>query len=107
MPTTPARPEPEKAGDAPWWICRTCAVEHALRPEVCAICADDRQWVPAAGQAWTTLDELAAGTRFIVRELEPELFGLATEPDVGIGQQAKLVRTPAGNLLWDPLGFLD
>ncbi|WP_402469741.1 MBL fold metallo-hydrolase [Isoptericola aurantiacus] len=93
---------------APFWICRTCAVEHADRPEVCAICADERQWVPASGQAWTTLDELAAdGLHVRVSELEPDLFALRTAPGVGIGQQSKLVRTPAGSLLWDPLGFVD
>jgi len=75
---------------------------------VCAICADERQWVPATGQAWTTLDELAAaGERVVVEELEPDLFGLTSTPSVGIGQQAKVVRTGAGNLLWDPLGYLD
>ncbi|MBM7817939.1 hypothetical protein JOE63_000416 [Cellulosimicrobium cellulans] len=111
MTTTPS-PEPF-APDAPasreeWWICRTCAVEHAERPDVCAICADERQWVPASGQAWTTLAELAAaGERLVLEELEPDLFGLSSEPSVGIGQQAKIVRTPAGNLLWDPPGYLD
>ena len=29
------------------------------------------------------------------------------EPKVGIGQQTHVVRTPAGNLLWDPVGYLD
>ena len=38
---------------------RSCAVEHADEVDVCAICADDRQWVPEAGQQWTTLPELA------------------------------------------------
>lgn len=91
-----------------FWICRTCAVEHASRPEVCAICADERQWVPASGQAWATLDELAAeGQAIVVDELEPDLFALQTAPGVGIGQQSKLLRTPAGSLLWDPLGFVD
>ena len=90
------------------WICATCAVEHAERPEVCAICADERQWVPAGGQRWTSLPELAAaGTRIEVAELEPDLYGLTSAAEVGIGQQAKLVRTPAGNLLWDPLGYVD
>jgi len=104
MSTTTSQPPT----DAPFWICRTCAVEHAERPEVCAICADERQWVPATGQAWTTLDELAAaGERVVVEELEPDLFGLTSTPSVGIGQQAKVVRTGAGNLLWDPLGYLD
>ena len=90
------------------WICQTCGVEHAAAVEVCAICADERQWMPAAGQQWTTLDELAAaGHRARVRELEPDLFGVTVEPKVGIGQQAHLVRTPAGNLLWDVPGYLD
>ncbi|WP_407320163.1 MBL fold metallo-hydrolase [Isoptericola halotolerans] len=91
-----------------FWICRTCAVEHSTQPEVCAICADERQWVPASGQAWRTLDELAAeGQHVEVHELEPDLFALQTTPGVGIGQQSKLLRTPAGSLLWDPLGFVD
>lgn len=91
-----------------FWICRTCAVEHSQRVEVCAICADERQWVPADGQHWTTLDELAAeGFRADVDELEPNLFAVTTLPKVGIGQQSKLVRTAEGNLLWDPVGFVD
>jgi hypothetical protein len=89
-------------------ICRTCGVEHAEAIEVCAICSDERQWVPAGGQQWTTLDELAAaGHRTELRELEPDLFGLTVEPAVGIGQQAHLVVTPHGNLLWDPPGYVD
>jgi hypothetical protein len=64
--------------------------------------------VPAEGQQWTTLDELtSAGHHTQLRELEPDLFGLTAEPGVGIGQQAHLVRTPQGNLLWDPPGYLD
>jgi glyoxylase-like metal-dependent hydrolase (beta-lactamase superfamily II) len=91
-----------------FWLCATCAVEHADKVDVCAVCADERQWVPAAGQQWTTLAELAAaGTRVEVTELEPDLFGLTATQKVGIGQTAKLVRTPSGNLLWDPIGFLD
>lgn len=91
-----------------FWICATCAVEHAEKVDVCAICADERQWVPANGQRWTTLAEMAAaGTRTKVVELEPDLYGITSEPKAGIGQQAKLLCTPAGNLLWDPIGYLD
>lgn len=94
--------------DLDLWICATCAVEHAERVEVCAICDDERQWVPAAGQRWTSLPELAAaGTRVEVVELEPDLIGLTAVDKVGIGQQSKRVRTPSGNLLWDPLGYVD
>ena len=89
-------------------ICATCAVEHSERVEVCAIYADERQYVPEEGQQWTTLDELVAGgVTASIRELEPGLFGLTTSEAVGIGQTSKLVRTPEGMLLWDPLGFVD
>ena len=93
------------------WICRTCAVEHPDTdepPEVCEICADERQYVPAAGQQWTTLAELAVdGRRVVIEEVEPDLFGISVEPRVGIGQRALLVRSRVGNLLWDPTGYLD
>lgn len=89
-------------------ICDTCGVEHASAEGTCAICADERQWVPAEGQRWSTLAELReAGHETRLEELEPDLYGLTVEPKVGIGQQAHLLRTPAGNLLWDPVGFVD
>ena len=91
-----------------FWICATCAVEHAERPDVCAICADDRQWVPADGQRWTTLNEMTdAGYRTELAELEPDLWSISSRPGAGIGQQSKLIRTDAGCLLFDPIGFLD
>jgi hypothetical protein len=90
------------------WVCETCGVEHAEAVEICAICADERQWVPADGQKWATLEELAkSGRRVHVSALEPDLFGITVEPEVGIGQQAHLVRTSSGNLLWDPVGYVD
>ncbi|BDZ41832.1 hydrolase [Paraoerskovia sediminicola] len=89
-------------------ICATCAVEHADRPEVCAICADERQYVPAGGQVWTSLAVLAAdGCTAEIAELEPDLFAVTTSPGVGIGQTAKLVRTRQGCVLFDPVGFVD
>ena len=91
-----------------FWICATCAVEHSEQVEVCAICADERQWVPADGQHWTTLEELAAaGTSVAVEEVEPSLYGVTSKPPVGIGQQSMLVTTTEGNLLWDPIGYVD
>jgi glyoxylase-like metal-dependent hydrolase (beta-lactamase superfamily II) len=83
-------------------------VEHAEAADVCVICADERQWVPGDGQKWATLVELAAGGRRVrIAGLERDLFGITVEPKVGIGQQAHLVRTSAGTLLWDPVGYLD
>ncbi|MGD8169876.1 hydrolase [Herbiconiux sp. P16] len=93
------------------WTCETCAVEHpdtAEPPESCAICTDERQWVPASGQRWVTRDGLeASGYRIVVRGLEPDLFAIETDHGLGIGQRGLLLRTPAGNLLWEPPGFID
>lgn len=93
------------------WICATCAQQHAdteRPPEVCAICADERQWVPPEGQRWTSLAELAdAGHRTEVAEVEPGLVGIGVTPTLGIGQRALVVRTDEGALLWDPPGFVD
>ncbi|PSK88915.1 hypothetical protein CLV63_1283 [Murinocardiopsis flavida] len=93
------------------WICPTCGGHHAAAdapPPACVICEDERQWVPPTGQRWTTMAELAAaGYRSDVRELEPGLIGIGTQPDIGVGQRGLLVRTAEGNLLWDPPAFLD
>jgi hypothetical protein len=95
----------------PVWICATCGnhyPEHDAPPAQCIICTDERQWVPSSGQRWTTLADLAAaGHRSEVREVEPGLLGIGATPPVAIGQRALLIQTAAGNLLWDPPGFLD
>ena len=60
------------------------------------------------GERWTTADKLvAAGHRGDVREVEPDLLEVGVDPPVAIGQRALVVRTPEGNLLWDPPGHLD
>lgn len=93
------------------WICATCAVETAdssTPPDVCAICADERQWVPEAGQAWTTLAELTArGTRTEWILVEPGLYGVVATPQVGIGQQTMVIATQDGVVVFDPLGYVD
>lgn len=91
-------------------VCRTCAVQHppGPAPATCAICSDERQWVPADGQQWTTLAELRADDyRTDVRDLEPGITGVGVTPSLGIGQRALLVQTDAGNILWDCVGFID
>lgn len=91
-----------------WRICATCGVENSIDLEVCAICADERQYLPPGGQRWTSPAERdAEGCRVVVEELEPDLFGLTVRPRADIGQTALLARTPAGNLLWDVPGHLD
>jgi glyoxylase-like metal-dependent hydrolase (beta-lactamase superfamily II) len=91
------------------WVCATCGNHFPdPRPEVCVVCADERQWVPPGGQRWTTLADLAAaGHRSDVREVEPGLTGIGADPPVAIGQRSLLVSTAEGNVLWDPSGFID
>ena len=93
------------------WICRTCGIEHAdtsAPPAVCRICSDERQYVLPTGQQWTTLEELSTeGRRGAVEDVEIGLFGVTVTPKVGIGQRALLLQTPSGNLLWDPIGYVD
>ncbi|MEO8906861.1 MAG: MBL fold metallo-hydrolase [Microbacteriaceae bacterium] len=93
------------------WICAACGVEHPeaeLPPQVCAICLDERQYVPRGGQDWLALDALGTdGHRIEIVSVEPELYGIVSRPSVGIGQRSLLIRTGAGNLLWDPIGFVD
>jgi glyoxylase-like metal-dependent hydrolase (beta-lactamase superfamily II) len=91
-----------------FWLCRTCGVEHETALSVCAICADERQWVPREGQQWATLEQLAAeGMRSEVMVIEDGLVAIGSSPALGIGQLGKLLYTDAGNVLWDPSGFLD
>ncbi len=89
-------------------ICVTCGVERAAPVDPCPICADERQYIGADGQRYTSLTELAgAGHHIRVTGLEPGLAGVTVEPKVGIGQQAHLVSTPQGSVLWDPPGYVD
>ena len=92
------------------WICVACGVEHAntARPPArCAICSDERQYVPAAGQDWTSQQQLAGKHTGSFEELEPGLHALRVTPSFGIGQRGLLLCTPAGNVLWEPPGYLD
>ena len=94
-------------------LCATCGVEHgsgpsAELPEVCAVCADDRQWVPPTGQEWTTVrEQRESGAQILVRELEPGLWSLPVSQGPGIGQHAKVLCTPEGNLMVDVPAHID
>jgi hypothetical protein len=92
------------------FICKTCGTQFAETerpPDHCPICTDERQYVGWGGQQWTTLAEMQGHYHNTVKELEPGLWAIHTEPQFAIGQQAHLVRTPKGNILWDCITFLD
>ncbi len=89
-------------------ICVTCGVQAQEATAVCRICADERQYVGWGGQAWTNVAAMGeAGHRNRIEEIEPGLWGIGTEPHFAIGQRSLLVCTPAGNLLWDAISYLD
>ena len=93
------------------YICVTCGVQYAASsepPTNCPICEDERQFVPAEGHRWTTLEELkASGHRNEVRDEAPGLTGIGIEPRFSIGQRALLVQTDQGNVLWDCISYID
>ncbi len=94
----------------PGFICNTCGTQFADSdgpPATCAICLDERQYVKATGQTWTTLGQLRKSHRNAVRWEEPALMGIGIEPHFAIGQRALFVRTDQGNVLWDCLPLLD
>jgi hypothetical protein len=92
------------------YICKTCGTQFAESehsPESCPICKDERQYVGWGGQQWTHLAELQGRHHNTITELEPGLWAIHTDPTVAIGQQAYLVRTPDGNVLWDCISLVD
>jgi glyoxylase-like metal-dependent hydrolase (beta-lactamase superfamily II) len=92
------------------YLCGTCGTQSPERespPALCPICADDRQYLPPQGQWWTTLDELRQEHANNFDEIEPGITRIVTEPKFGIGQQAYLVETPHGNILWDCIALID
>ena len=94
----------------PVHICHECGTSYADAPSppaCCPVCEDERQYVPRTGQAWTTPGDLGATHANTWRRLEPDLFEIHTTPDFAIGQRALLVRTPAGNVLWDCIALID
>ena len=92
------------------FICTTCGTQYPATdtpPTSCPICEDERQYVRAEGQQWTTLEQLWQTHTNRLAPKERGLFGIGTEPHFGIGQRALLVQTPGGNILWDCIALLD
>lgn len=88
----------------PSYICTTCGVGYAETEaprEVCLICADERQYVNAKGQGWTTLEELASDHVNHLKPMEPGLTALGSKPAVAIGQRALIIERPGGGVMWD------
>ncbi len=94
----------------PLFICTACGMQYpdsTQPPAQCVICEEERQYVPARGQSWTTLQALQQSHTNTYREYETGIIGIGSVPSFAIGQRALLVRTDAGNILWDCVATLD
>jgi hypothetical protein len=106
----PADPVGQEEDRMPAFICTAYGAQFTpseTPPSHCPICEDERQYVPPRGQTWTTLPALTVTHFNSYREHEPGLIGIGTQPTFAIGQRALLIRTPAGNVLWDCISFVD
>ena len=84
------------------FICTACGMQYApsdknpnLPPALCVICEEERQYVPPRGQTWTTLAALSQSHMNSMREYEPGVLGIGSEPKFGIGQRALLCEPAA------------
>ena len=94
----------------PLFICTACGTQYpdsAQAPAQCVICEEERQYVPPRGQTWTTFEALRRSHTNTFREYEKGIIGIGSTPSFAIGQRALLVRTNAGNILWDCIATLD
>jgi glyoxylase-like metal-dependent hydrolase (beta-lactamase superfamily II) len=92
------------------YICITCGTQYPASAEVpahCPICEDDRQYINVAGQQWISLADLRREHTNTFVPIDPGLTGIRSEPSFAIGQQAHLIQTEAGNLLWDCVSLID
>ncbi len=58
------------------------------------------------GQEWLTLDDLKRDHRVAIAEEADGVTGFGIEPTFAIGQRALLLRSPAGNVLWDCISLV-
>lgn len=92
------------------FVCKACGTQYPPSdepPGACPICEDARQYVPHdEGQVWLTWDEVREARRADIRD-DHGILGIGSDPGFAIGQRALLVKSNAGNVLWDCLAYLD
>src|ERR1043166_5194011 len=73
----------------PAFICTACGTQYPpaeAPPDKCPVCIDERQFVPASGQSWTTLERLRSAHSNKFRRLEAGLTTIETTPAVATGE---------------------
>ena len=106
----PGGEQPAREVEGTPFLCITCGTQFSETPQPpahCPICEDEQQYVNPDGQKWTTLEELCSSHKNTIKQEEPDLYSINTEPRFGIGQRTFLIRTDKGNVLWDCVALLD
>jgi glyoxylase-like metal-dependent hydrolase (beta-lactamase superfamily II) len=92
------------------YLCRACGTQYPPSdgpPAACPICEDQRQYIPHdTGQVWVAWDEFIDKHEADVRD-DGGVLGIGCKPSFAIGQRALLVKSRAGNVLWDCIPYID
>jgi hypothetical protein len=92
------------------WVCKACGTQYPASeepPGACAICEDERQYIPAdEGQVWLSWGDFVDAHEADVRD-DHGILGIGCTPEFAIGQRALLVRSSVGNVLWDCTTYID
>lgn len=86
-------------------ICETCGTQYPDTPNHCPVCEDERQYVGAKGQRWTTHEALRDAHALRLDD-ESGLLGIGLTPAFAINQRALHVPADAGNILWECLSLV-
>ncbi|KAH7086680.1 hypothetical protein FB567DRAFT_496128 [Paraphoma chrysanthemicola] len=130
-PASQARPATMNFSSGDLAICETCGTQYDVplshHPSSCRICDDPRQYVPAAGQTWSSLnaEQGLQKNTFETDAKDNRIHYITTKPlspselpaslasssttrkQLGIGERAILIQTTQGNVLWDLIAFID
>jgi hypothetical protein len=92
------------------FLCAACGTQYPpaeAPPGACAICEDQRQYIPHdTGQLWVEWDAFISAHKAELRD-DGGILGIGATPSFGIGQRALFVKSNAGNVLWDCSAYLD
>ncbi|NUR78067.1 MAG: MBL fold metallo-hydrolase, partial [Thermoleophilia bacterium] len=93
-----------------FFLCKTCGTQYPPSdrpPPACPICEDPRQYIPHdEGQVWLAWEDVLEGHEAEIRD-DNGILGIGCTPSLAIGQRALLVKSSAGNVLWDCIPYLD
>lgn len=90
-------------------LCTACGTQfpESYQKDLCAICTEERQYIPATGQSWTTHENLLKTHKIRIVKINENLYEIVITPKFAIGQRAFLVLSKEGNILWDCIPLLD